>query len=73
MSTAQAVTASPSVRQASGLRSFFLHSMNATLGFEHRVAKCFEMDMRTAEVGGGTSSSDAILLLPGLLMRVALA
>ena len=72
VSTAQAVTASPSVRQASGLRSFFLHSMNATLCFEHRVAKCFEMDIRTAEVGGGTSSSDAIMMLLGLFGRASL-
>lgn len=60
VSIAHAVTASPSLRHASGFLSFLLHSMNALLCFEHRAAKCFEIDMRTADVGGGVSSSDAI-------------
>jgi hypothetical protein len=60
VSMAQAVTVSPSRRQASGLRSFFLHSMKATRCFEQRTARCFEMLISTAEVGGGVSPSDAI-------------
>ena len=58
---AQAVTVSPSFRQASGLRSFFLHSMKATRCFEQRTARCFDMLISTAEVGGGVSPSDAII------------
>lgn len=57
VSIAHAVTASPSLRQDSGFLSFLLHSMKDLLCLEQRAARCFEMDMRTAEVGGGVSSS----------------
>ena len=61
VSIAQAVTVSPSLRHASGFRSFLLHSMKATLALlSSALARCFEMDISTAEVGGGVSSSDAI-------------
>ena len=52
----QLVTALPWLRQASGFLSAFLHVMKAALGFLQRTAMCFEMDISTADVGGGASS-----------------
>ena len=59
-SIVQLVTALPWLRQASGFLSAFLHAMKAALGFLQRMAMCFEMDISTADVGGGASSMYSI-------------
>ena len=59
-SITQPVTASPSFRHFSGFASFSLHVMYALLIFEQRVAMCFDIAIRTAEVGAGDAAVSLI-------------
>lgn len=60
-SMTQPVTASPSLKQASGLGSRFLHATNALLTPPHSAEMSFDADMSTEDAGTGGGSSCAAM------------